>query len=543
MPRFLKGETIQRLSGSQKALRLALLGLASPVYIDSEKLVSDNAAEIGLLGSSAELAISACLYEILGSSGVIKSDGSYPTAAQALADFRKLLQSGVPKLSVLSKGVEDPTSHLSNIEKSTKTFRAIFTARAGGLHAGSGVSRDVAYLAAFDISDFLSLLGQSSKWKPYLREISVAPPLPKSRQLIAEELLQLIKNGSSAELTPALKSIFIVLPDLSENEPEWVGSLERVNIAPNQADIKVLLDSLQTASVGEICKVGQGTQSFPARIDNNAPGALPISFLMAKKAFNKPIERWRADLGKANGVLDQQKRLDLPSIQSIYEYFALTPEQIGISDAEIERGISAQEAWPFIASSLDYQGTPGPCFFVARMIMEGEIQQLIAHLERASAHSRNIKSKLDSYIPLLENLQNSAAVLRSNSLANDLVIDFQIRTKNREQLMEKVLSRLNSVSEVHQDSVEIISEIVTSGDSLSGLFQGFSQGNINIGDAPVNPVLRLLIDSVTERDEALGLVELLLSNKFPQIATNIRKALRTIDFAVHGPMTQGGYDE
>lgn len=542
MPRLLKSETIQRLIGSQKALRLALFGLAMPTYVDMDNFSSDNAAEIGLIGSAAELIISACLYEILGTSGVLKSDGSYPTAAQALSDFRKLLQSGVPKLSVLTKGVTDPTTHLDNIQNATKTFRALFTARAGGLHAGSGVSRDVAYLAAFDTSDFLNLLSNSSKWKPYLREVPVAPPLPKSRQLIAEELAHLIENGSSAEATLALKSIFIVLPDLSEKEPEWVGSLERVNIAPNKTDIKVLLDSLQTANVGDICKVGKGTQSIPARIDGSSSGALPVSFITAKKAFTRPYERWRADIGNANGFLNES-RLDLPSIQSIYEYFALTPAEIGISNEEIERGISAQEAWPFIASSLDYQGTTGPCFFIARMVMEGEIQQLIAYLRRAAEHSRNLKSKLNDYVPLLETLQTSATVLRSNSLANELITDFQNRTKNREQLPEKIISRLESVADTFQDSIEVIIDIVENGDSLSNLFQGFAQEKINIGEASVNPILRLLIDSVTERDEVLGLVELLISNKFPQILTNIRKALRTIDFAVHGPMTEGGYDE
>ena len=542
MPRLLKNETIQRLVGSQKALRLALFGLAMPTCVDMDSLPSDNAAEIGLIGSAAELIISACLYEILGISGVLKSDGSYPTAAQALSDFRKLIQSGVPKLSVLTKGVTDPTTHLNNIQNATKTFRTLFTARAGGLHAGSGVSRDVAYLAAFDTSDFLNLLRNSSKWKPYLREVPVAPPLPKSRQLIAEELAHLIENGSASESVLALKSIFIVLPDLLEKEPEWVGSLERVNIAPSKTDIKVLLDSLQTANVGDICKVGKGTQSIPARIDGNSSGALPVSFITAKKAFTKPYERWRADIGNANGFLEES-RLDLPSIQSIYEYFALTPAEIGISDEEIERGISAQEAWPFIASSLDYQGTKGPCFFIARMVMEGEIQQLIAYLKRAARHSRNLQAKLSDYVPLLETLQTSATVLRSNSLANELITDFQNRTKSREQLSEKVATRLESVNDTFKNSVEVIIDTVENGDSLSDLFQGFAQEKINVGDASINPILRLLINSVTERDEVLGLVELLISDKFPQINTNIRKALRTIDFAVYGPMVEGGYDE
>ncbi len=541
MPRLLKSETIQRISGSQKALRLALFGLAMPIPIETESMTSDYAAEIGLLGSSAELAISACLYEVLGRSGVIKSDGSYPTAAQALAEFRKLLKSGISKLSSLTKGVPDPTTHLENIQNATKTFRALFTARAGGLHAGSGVSRDVAYLVAAEIAEFLKSLSLSTKWKPYLREIPIVPPLPKSRQLIAEELAQLINHSSLEEAELALKSIFIVLPDLSEDEPDWIGSLERVNIAPNKTDIKILLNSLQTAHVGDISKVGKGVQSIPARIDKNSPGSFPVNFVTTKKAFTKTHERWSAEIGNANGYL-QDDQLYLPSIQSIYDYFALTPEEIGISPEVIERGISAQEAWPFIAASFDYQGTTGPCFFFARMIMDGEMPQLIAHLQRAANHSSKIQENLNDYIPLLETLQPVATVLRSNHLADTLINAFKDRSLKREQLLDNINSRLIRVPEDYQTSKDKILDSVTNSDSLSALFEEFSTDVIELGDAYVNPILRLLIDATTERDEVAGLVELIGSKKYPQIKTNIRKALRDIDFAVYGPMIEGGYD-
>ena len=142
MPRLLKSETDQRLVVSQRALTTAFGMLSVPKSVGYEPSSTDGAIEMGLIGIDADLAISACLYEILGTSGIVRKDnGFYLTASEALDSFRSTLNSKIPRLSVLTHGVSDAASHLKKLETACSNFSVIFTARASALHGGAGVSQ------------------------------------------------------------------------------------------------------------------------------------------------------------------------------------------------------------------------------------------------------------------------------------------------------------------------------------------------------------------------------------------------------------------
>jgi hypothetical protein len=77
-----------------ESLHMAVASLGSSKRIDVRQPAAAYAPEIGLIGASAELAMSACLVQALGSSAVVWASGQYKTAAQILDDFRDLSREG-----------------------------------------------------------------------------------------------------------------------------------------------------------------------------------------------------------------------------------------------------------------------------------------------------------------------------------------------------------------------------------------------------------------------------------------------------------------
>lgn len=292
MPRLLKNETDQRLIVSQRALTTAFAMLTTPKPVSYEPVGTDGAIEIGLIGIAADLAISACLYEVLGLSGITRKDtGFYLTASEALDLFHTTLDSKIPRLAALTQGISNPSAHLNKLDVACSGFPVIFTARASAVHGGAGVSHDVAFFAGKYVADFLITLAESTKWKPYLKQVPATPALPKERTLIAQELAALLSTGDKSKAAAALAGIYLVLPELTKKEPEWLKTLQRVQVSPRSQDISVLVKSLQQASVGDLFKVGKGANATAAKIVDKTdyPDALPIYIEGMKKKFDKHL--------------------------------------------------------------------------------------------------------------------------------------------------------------------------------------------------------------------------------------------------------------
>ena len=402
MPRLLKSETNRRLIASERSLALAFSLLSTPRAIAYDEIDSDGAIEIGLIGIAAELAITACLYEVYGKAGIIRRDtGFYLTAGEAFASFRKMLSSTIPRLATITAGVASPQRHLKELQTACIGFPVIFTARAAAVHAASGTSRDVAFHAGRTVAGFLLCLSESPKWKPYLKLIPDIPAFPKERMLIAQELATLVSSGEKSKVGASLAGVFLVLPELTKNEPEWIKTLQRVQVTPRRQDISVLLKTLRDAKIGDLHKVGKGVNAIAARIDPTNSNALPIYIEAMKKKFDTHADAWGGYVGTANGQLDR-KILSLPPIEVIYSIAAVGVEEIGLSPEEISGGISAHSVWPFIAGALHYSGTKGPCFWALRSLKSGEIGQLSALLAKAAECSAKIKSALPQYLTLFE---------------------------------------------------------------------------------------------------------------------------------------------
>jgi hypothetical protein len=316
MPRLLKSETARRLRAGQRSLSTAFSLLSTPKSVSHEPDKSDGAIELGLVGIGAELAISACLYEILGPGAIIRKDtGFYITAGEALAKFRSTLSSGIPRLSLLTQGMASAVGHLKALDHACAGFKVLFTSRAAAVHAGQGASHDVVFCVGKDVAHFFELLANSPKWKPYLKDAPAVPALPKERTIIAQELAAAVKGKDKSAVGAALANIFLVLPDLSEDAPEWLSALERVHVNAKPNDISVLLKSLESATVGDLMKVGKGASGIATKIEQDNPNAVPI-YIAGMKKFENASDSWNAYVGTANAEIDQGV-LSLPPIAAV----------------------------------------------------------------------------------------------------------------------------------------------------------------------------------------------------------------------------------
>jgi hypothetical protein len=535
MPRLLKGGTQRRLSASQQALTLAFSLLGTPKPISHERADTDGSLEIGLIGIAADLALAACLFEVLGPGGILRQDsGFYLTAVEALASFRALATSTIPRVSVLTWGIAKQAEHLEKLKNATTGFQVIFSARAAAVHAGKGISRDAALHGGRTVIEFLLALAESPKWKPYLTSIPQSPVAFKDRTLIAQEPAKLIRSGDKSKVGPAITRIFLVLPELTKNEPDWLETLQRVQVTPKSNDISVLLKSLSTAQVGDLYKVGKGAGAIATKFDSADQNALPIYTGGMKKKFDNSLDEWTAYVGTANAQLDKGF-LSLPPVEAIYMYSAMGVERIGLPEEEIVNGLAAHVIWPFIADALNYAGTKGPCFFLIRKLKVGEFGQFKALMKKAGDRSTKLKTTLEEYLPLFEVVVNDKAAPASSALASQLAQFLNVREEHHEGILDTLGARLDASSGKSKAAYEqLISDVEESG-AVAVPLTRLIEGSIDLG-TDLASSLRLLIDAAVDREDLPPVVALLGKSTFKStVGTNARKAVRDIDYLYHGP--------
>lgn len=158
--------------------------------------------------------------------------------------------------------------------------------------------------------------------------------MPKSYDLIIDDLVRKLNQSSSNEdKAVAISSIYLVVPELPEEEPEWIQAFERLMVIPKETDISFLLDTLQASRYASLIKVAKSSDAIPVVVQKGNYAALPIEPQYLKKSFSDIRDRWYADRGTANGRLDQ-KQFDPPPIESVYEIFTFQFHVLRITDSE-----------------------------------------------------------------------------------------------------------------------------------------------------------------------------------------------------------------
>jgi len=447
--------------------------------------------------------------------------------------LRRALRERPARIATLVAGVEDPGRHLDSLLSSTNGFSALSTARAGGLHAGSMYTRAVVCHAGQQVGEFLKLLARSRKWAPYLQNVPEVEPMPEKDLVLASELARLT-SGSPTQVANAASSIFLILPELCSDEPEWLAALQRVSVSPRKRDLSILLSSLEAAHVGEVVKAAKGARALPVRIVGE-DGTLTTSIANLKKSLNDPFARWRAQIGAANGCLNEKGYLALPPIESVYEYFALGLEHMGFPPGEIDSGLTAPDIWPFIAAALSYQGTAGPCFFLVRHLRLGEYSQLLSIMGRASAGRVKLTRVLPEYSAAFGSILNPGGSSGGNCAAlPDLAELARRRLSESEDVIDRVIERAETWSDrdsgLMNDVLDALEDPLSLEPALVGL--------IGLANEPNPPsclvgVGRSLMHSATKAEDLAPMLELAGTPACESLQTDMRKAMREIDYLLN----------
>lgn len=105
MPRLLKNDTVRLIEASIESLGLAQVGICA-FRRDVLKMEQVRySPEIGLIGTSIELAMSSILIQALGKKSIYRDykNAKYKTASEILSDFRTLLKTIIFKYFIFIK--------------------------------------------------------------------------------------------------------------------------------------------------------------------------------------------------------------------------------------------------------------------------------------------------------------------------------------------------------------------------------------------------------------------------------------------------------
>lgn len=277
MPRLLKKDTIRLLEASIESLNLAILGLGLPKRTELKDDSVRYASSIGLIGTAAELAMSATLVQTGNQKSLTLPSGQFKTGGMILDDFRKLLRDAPPSVGYLTKGVSDVAQHRRTLVNRCSGFKRLIVARAGGLHAGIGPEREVCVLLAKEVSTFLNDLSKSDRIRSYIPVIPEAPDAIIERSAIIEDLDRRLSTSEDVdEQGRLLSAIYLILPDIPKEPPEWLEAITRVAVAPREKDVVYLLSALSKAVPGCLRRVSKAGDGISVVVRPDDPNALPI---------------------------------------------------------------------------------------------------------------------------------------------------------------------------------------------------------------------------------------------------------------------------
>lgn len=534
MPMYLKRDTIRLLEASVEAISLAVTSLGLPQRHLFREDVAQNSISIGLTGVSAELAMSAIIVQANGEDALRQPSGFYKTGGIIVDDFKGLVNSKIPKLLFLTQNVEKPLDHINSILIASSKFKMLTKSRAGGLHAGIGPSRDVCVACINEVISFLTFLGKSSRIKPYTETLPQPIEIQKSYELIVEDLINKVNSATSIEdKVSALASIFLVIPELPENEPDWLDAFDRLMISPKEGDIAFLLDTLKQSKYASLVKVSASSKSIPVNVQKGKPGSLPIEPQYLKKSFSDIRDRWYADRGTANGRMDQGQ-FDAPPIDSVYEIFSLGLHTLHITDTAEDK-LSAVDVWPLIASSLAYQGTLGPYwYFVKKTSDWGQLDSYM--LKASKLAGKRIEKGYKEFKSRFELLKAGKPIDRKDKAISLLLEYHDKASEKREQLLDLAAKYKGKDKELCEQAYLDLKQVV--------------EEKMNVGQFLINAVnnsyvfkdenskkfwTRTFCEAASEIEDCTGLLAVLKDPSLEIAYTASRKALRVIDFINYGP--------
>lgn len=528
MPILLRRHAIRLFEASLETLGLAVSSLGATKRRDFREPTATYAPEIGLIGAVSELAMSACLIQAYGPNVNVLSSGRFKPFHMILDEFRSLVRRNDPASEFLFQDVPELELHRDQLLRLALPFSRLATARAASLHAGSGLLHEATVVQANIVADFLDSLSVSSRIRPYLSHIPRCLGYNEDRLVIVEDLARRIAEASQSDLPALLMSAFLILPDVPTNEPEWIAALERTTVAPRERDILYLLNVLEGALPATLIRAGKAGSGISVVVKPGDPGALPIAPQYLRRQFNDIRDQWYADIATANGRLDAGV-LDIPPCEAVREVFAIGLENAGIIDRG--KNFGPHESWPFIAASMNMQGTAGPYWFLVRRT--DDFGQLRAILQRVAQFAgAYLQAHLEEFILGLDAIVNETP-LPSGSYWSKLVHSDQETLSHRTRLIECFERHQDDIRALSVSYYETICEIAAGNKPVAELMLQLMDSDI--GFDALRYWIRVLCISALDLDDIPALVKVLQQRDLATTHTSARQAIQRIDCWHYGP--------
>ena len=473
--------------------------------------------------------MSACLVQAHGTSILELPSGYFKNFPRILEEFRTLVREATSSSDFLIKDINDPSSHREKLLECVMPFRRLASIRAGGLHAGRGLTREATIYSANLVSDFLECLALSSRIKPYLSFTPRCLLYNKERTIIIEDLARRLADVTEKDKDTLLVSMYLVLPDIPENEPEWMEAFDRVTISPKNRDVSYLLQVLETAVPTSLRRTSRSGEGFSVVVRPDDPHALSIAPQYLRRQFNDLKDRWYADIGTANGRLEKGNYLDLPPQETVRKAFEINLEESGLLNDNLR--FTANESWPFIVSSLDFPGTTGPYWFLIRHT--DDLNQLIAQLNRAKRIGRDkLSVRVELVITGIEAIQKNEPLKQSDPYFMQIINNIENADKKRESLTNNLERHRNTHRELPNTAVALLEKIVE-GQSISHLYEHLEE--IGFSLPGLHHWSRVLAEIACDYEDIPALNKTLAYKEFKSAHTAARKAIQAIDFRLYGP--------
>lgn len=197
--------------------------------------------------------------------------------------------------------------------------------------------------------------------------------------------------------------------------------------------------------------------------------------------------------------------------------------------------LTAQQAWPYVASAISTAGTPRPCFFIVRKC--DELDKLVAILKSivpfATAY---YKRRIDIVVGCIIAVKNGT-VMRYGSSKDDAYKGIKAFTTESKKYGHDVFSldfiRKNRLDEEANAIIQsFISNEIEAGIALEKLLLVK-----NFGENEKKYAIKLLKACHSSKDKS-GLVAVLRSKSMKSYVSQARKTMFYIDMIEDGPYIQ-----
>lgn len=534
MPRLLKNDTVRLIEASIETLGLAQFGICT-FRRDQLKVEQVRySAEVGLIGSSIELIMSAVLIQAIGKKSIFRDyeSGKYKTASEILADFRTLLRQSSSNTLFLINGIDNPQNHIDRMLELTNRFQLIITSRANGLHNGYGLKYELVASLFQSVTEFVQLLSQSNNIKPYLAKVPELVGIKIDKKILIDDLYNQLKDSKNTQEQKSLiSSLFLILPEVPKQMPEWIEKFDNLKIAPKKTDIVYLIDALEKANPVSLNKVTDTTNQLNVKIvGRDVDGAIPITAHFLKSEFTQIKDQFYADIANANGRLNN-KQLDLPPKSSIYNAFAFDVEKLQI--LESGRKFKAHQSWPFIVEAINVakNNTTVPYWFLVRLT--DDLGQLKSCLKKASKYGNSsLKKNITIVIAGIEAIEQEKYI-EKDSVFIEPIISETVTFNNNLEKLENVYKK-NGLNGLTQDYENDLNDLFSEETSLIDILTKIIH-DVNLETTCKKYWVAKLTALMPEKQDLPILASILDSREFQNAHTNIRKTFRARDFADFGP--------